>query len=226
MDGDHYCYSDARELTPSLTNIIKPMKAVRRDSLRLIQAYINKETDFTMFGQQLLPTLQELVNDYQVALPDARDPEVLMLFSTLFKRTGEQLASFLKHVVFSLCESTLEMIKNDTTSYPEFRQCFFSLIRNIIKHCTEGCFQLEADKFNTLIMTILFSMQHVKPDLMEIGLETMSALTTLMANEPRAATLFYKNYYVLILRDTLSVMTDYQHVSGFKNQGQILQQLL
>lgn len=66
-------------------------------------------------------------------------------------------------------------------------------------------------------------MQHVKPELMEIGLETMSALTTLMAQEPNAATVFYQNYYVRVLSDTLAVMTDYQHVSGFKNQGQILQ---
>jgi hypothetical protein len=84
-------------------------------------------------------------------------------------------------VVFGLCESTLQMIRDDTISYPEFRQNFFKLIQNMIKHCTAGCFQLESDRFNTLVLTILFSMQHVKPENMEIGLETMSALTTLLA---------------------------------------------
>jgi hypothetical protein len=69
----------------------------------------------------MLPTLQELVNDYKNAYLDARDPEVLGLFSILFKKMGEMLQSFLKEVVFGLCESTLEMIKNDTVSYPEFR---------------------------------------------------------------------------------------------------------
>lgn len=38
-------------------NIIKPMKAVRRDSLRLIQTYVNKEVDFAGFSQAMLPTL-------------------------------------------------------------------------------------------------------------------------------------------------------------------------
>lgn len=59
-------------------------------------------------------------------------------------------------------------------------------------------------------------MQHVKPEIMEIGLETMSALTTLLAQEPFYATWFYKNFYTKVLIDTLSFMTDYQHVSGFK----------
>ena len=108
------------------------------------------------------------------------------------------------------------MIKDDTISYPEFRQYFFKLIQNMIKHCTTGCFQLDSDKFHTLVLTILFSMQHVKPEYMEIGLETMSALTTLLAQEPQAATLFYRNFYSKVLKDTLTVMTDYQHVSGFK----------
>lgn len=116
--------------------IVKPMRSARRDTLRLIQTYLEKEVNFTLFGQSMLPPLQQLVDDYKSALPQARDPEVLMLFSTLFKKTGEQLTGFLHHVVFSLCESTLDMIKNDTSTYPEFRHSFFMLIKNIIKHCT------------------------------------------------------------------------------------------
>lgn len=118
------------------------------------------------------------------------------------------------------------MIKNDTTSYPDFRQNFFKLIQNVIKHCTQGCFQLESTQFHTLILTVLFSMSHVKPELMEIGLESMHSLTVLVSTEPYYATLFYQNFYCQILRDTITVMTDYQHVSGFKLQCSILQQLI
>jgi hypothetical protein len=49
--------------------------------------------------------------------------------------------------MIGLGESTLEMIKNDTISYPEFRQNYFKLIQNMVKHCTSGCFQLAEDKF-------------------------------------------------------------------------------
>jgi len=40
--------------------------------------------------------------------------------------------------------------------------------------------------------------------------------------EPQIATIFYQNFYLLIIRDTMTVMTDYRHMSGFKLQGMIL----
>lgn len=59
-------------------------------------------------------------------------------------------------------------------------------------------------------------MKHEKPELMEIGLETMFALNTLVMKEPQIANIFYQRFYVLIVKDVLAVMTDYRHVSGFK----------
>jgi hypothetical protein len=44
--------------------MIKPMKTVRRDILRLISSYILKANDFTLFNEQFLPTLKTLVDDY------------------------------------------------------------------------------------------------------------------------------------------------------------------
>jgi len=59
-------------------------------------------------------------------------------------------------------------------------------------------------------------MKHEKPELMEIGLETMQALNMLVMSEPMVATIFYQNFYTLIMKDTLAAMTDYRHMSGFK----------
>jgi len=63
-----------------------------------------------------------------------------MLFSLLLKKLGEFLSPSLPQVMIGLCDSTLDMIKNDTVSYPEFRQNFFKLIQNMIKHCLLGLF--------------------------------------------------------------------------------------
>lgn len=68
------------------------------------------------------------------------------------------------------------MIKDDFISFPEFRDVCFKLVENVVKHCTAGLFNLTSDKFQTIILTILFAMKHEKPELMEIGLETMQAL--------------------------------------------------
>ena len=128
-------------------HMIKPMKTVRRDILKLIQTYIERANDFAIFNQEFLPTLQSLVEDYQHNDPNARDPEVLMLFATLIKKQGEELSGFLQQILYNLCESTLNTIKNDFISYPEFREGCFKLVENIVKHCTAGLFQLTADKF-------------------------------------------------------------------------------
>ena len=69
-------------------------------------------------------------------------------------------------------------------------------------------------------------MKHEKPELMEIGLDTMYSLNDLVMKEPQISTIFYRSFFITILKETLAVMTDYRHVSGFKLQGLILSQLL
>ena len=67
----------------------------------------------------MLPTLQGLIEDYHQSDPNARDPEVLMLFATLIKKQGDMISGFLEQVLFHLCETTLDMIKNDYATYPD-----------------------------------------------------------------------------------------------------------
>lgn len=45
-------------------NGVKPMKTLRKDILSLIQTYIEKEEDFTVFNTNFLPTLQAMVEDF------------------------------------------------------------------------------------------------------------------------------------------------------------------
>ena len=45
--------------------MLKSMKTVRRDILRLIQTFIEKANDFSVFNEEFLPTLKNLVEDYQ-----------------------------------------------------------------------------------------------------------------------------------------------------------------
>lgn len=144
----------------------------------------------------------------------------------MLKQMGDQLSDFLQQILYNLCQTTLAMIRDDYISNPDFREAFFLLVSNIVKHCASGLFSLEADKFQTIILSILFAMKHEKPELMDMGLLTMHALNFTVASEPQIATVFYQNYYTLIIKDTLTIITDYRHMSGFKLQGQILQQLI
>lgn len=70
-------------------------------------------------------------------------------------------------------------------------------------------------------------MQHEKPELMELGLESMNALTIVLADEHQDKTnAFYVHFYTRIITETLRVLTDYRHMSGFKLQATIFQNLI
>jgi len=151
----------------------RPMKMLRRDILKLISTYIDKEDNFNQFNQQFLPTLQELMMDFMNSDPRARDPETLMLFATILKKDGSSLAQFLQNILSSLCSSTLSMISNDFLSYPEFREGFFKLIHNIITYCTQGMLELQPGEISTIIETVIFGAKHEKPEVMEISLKSL-----------------------------------------------------
>ena len=83
---------------------------------------------------------------------------------------GDNLTNELPAIVEGLCNTTLEMVKNDYQSAPEFREGFFSLVMNIIKHGTTGLFNLPQQDFQQMVMVVVFAMQHEKPETMDLGL--------------------------------------------------------
>jgi exportin-1 len=123
-----------------------------------------------------MPSLQQLTDDFM-----NRDPEVLLLFSVLLKHTGDMMSDFLPTIMVCLCQPTLLMIQQDTTSNPEFREGMFRLAMNMIKHCSSGLFAQSSESFQLIINTVLFAMKHTKPDLMELGNESMFALCCTLA---------------------------------------------
>ena len=118
------------------------------------------------------------------------------------------------------------MIQSNFVSYPEFREPFFKLVHNIINHCTQGVFELDSQRFETIIHTVIFAMKHEKPEVMEIGLKSMWDLNDRVSTNPHVCTIFYQSFYTFIAEETFMVLSDCRHLSGFKLQCQILQQLI
>ena len=202
------------------------MKTLRKDILALIQTYIEKEEDFTYFNQNFLPTLQAMIEDFSQSDPNARDPETLMLFAIILKKEGQHLENFLSPILIHLCQPTLQMIMNDLISFPEFREGFFKLVQNIIKYCTQGLFKMDPGSFQCILQSVIFAIKHQKPELMEIGLKSLWDMNDHISNNQMVCTEFYVNFYCNITKEILFVMTDCRHLSGFKLQGQIFQQMV
>lgn len=68
-------------------------------------------------------------------------------------------------------------------------------------------------------MTVLFACKHEKPEHMEAGLEALLTLNASIAQEPQVASVIYRAFFTHMIRDVLTIMTDYRHVSGFKLQA-------
>lgn len=69
-------------------------------------------------------------------------------------------------------------------------------------------------------------MKHEKPEVMEIGLKSIYDLNDKIAPEDSVRTIFYVSFYTLLIKETLGVMSDCRHLSGFEIQCQIFQQLI
>lgn len=96
-------YSTQISMKSADQSVIKLMRGVRRDILRLIQSYIQNAQNYDILSAHFMQSLQQLTDDYANSDPEARDPEVLLLFSVLIKHTGELMTDFLPCVLTNLC---------------------------------------------------------------------------------------------------------------------------
>ena len=85
---------------------------------------------------------------------------------------------------------------------------------------------LEPQKFQTIIDSILFGIKHTKTEIMEISLQSLKDLNTMICNYNQITKQFYVSFYSRIISDLMMVLIDCEHLSEFKTQTQILKQLL
>ena len=67
--------------------LIKSMRTVKRETLRLISSWVKSSNDGQMVADNFVPPLLEAVLlDYQRNVPEAREPEVLSTMATIVNK--------------------------------------------------------------------------------------------------------------------------------------------
>ena len=67
--------------------LIKSMRTVKRETLRLISSWVKSSNDPQMVSENFVPPLLEAVLlDYQRNVPEAREPEVLSTMATIVNK--------------------------------------------------------------------------------------------------------------------------------------------
>ncbi|XP_019092143.1 PREDICTED: protein EXPORTIN 1B-like [Camelina sativa] len=126
----------------SRTSLVKLLRSVKREILKLIETFLDKAENQPHIGKQFVPPMMDQVlGDYARNVPDARESEVLSLFATIINKYKVVMQDEVLLIFEAVFQCTLEMITKNFEDYPEHRLKFFSLLRAIATFCFRALIQ-------------------------------------------------------------------------------------
>ena len=92
--------------------LIKSMRVVKKETLKLIAGWVQKSNDSTMVLENFIPPLLDAVLvDYQrCSVPAAREPEVLATMATTVNKLKATITPQIPKIFDAVFECTLDMI--------------------------------------------------------------------------------------------------------------------
>ncbi|KAK8961316.1 hypothetical protein KSP40_PGU007993 [Platanthera guangdongensis] len=207
----------------SKTSFVKLLRSVKRETLKLIETFVDKAEDQPQIGKQFVPPMMDpVLGDYARNVPDARESEVLSLFATIINKYKGLMIEDVPRVFEAVFQCTLEMITRNFEDYPEHRLKFFSLLRAIATYCFQALIQLSTQQVKVVMDSIIWAFRHTERNIAETGLNLlMELLKNYQVTEFRNQ--FYRTYFLVIEQEIFAVLTDTFHKPGFKLHVQVLQ---
>jgi exportin-1 len=209
----------------SKTSFVKLLRSVKRETLKLIETFLDKAEDQPHIGKQFVPPMMESVlGDYARNVPDARESEVLSLFATIINKYKATMLDDVPHIFEAVFQCTLEMITKNFEDYPEHRLKFFSLLRAIATFCFPALIKLSSPQLKLVMDSIIWAFRHTERNIAETGL---NLLLEMLKNfqQSEFCNQFYRSYFMQIEQEIFAVLTDTFHKPGFKLHVLVLQQL-
>jgi exportin-1 len=115
-------------------SLVRTMRSAKKEVLRLLITFIESsgppESDPQALAEGFIPpVLDPILGDYQRNIPNARDPEVLTLFTTVIEKLKGQILAQVPRIMEAVFECTLQMITTNFEDFPEHRIRFFEFIK-------------------------------------------------------------------------------------------------
>ncbi|TYJ24238.1 hypothetical protein E1A91_A08G248000v1 [Gossypium mustelinum] len=96
----------------SKTSYVKLLRSVKRETLKLIETFLDKAEDQPQIGKQFVPPMMDpVLGDYARNLPDARESEVLSLFATIINKYKAAMIDDVPRIFEAVFQCTLEQLK-------------------------------------------------------------------------------------------------------------------
>ena len=115
-------------------SLVRTMRSAKKEVLRLLATFIDKsgppEADPQAVARGFIPpVLDPILGDYQRNIAGARDPEVLLLFTTVVDKLKSNIVNDVPRILEAVFECTLQMITTNFEDFPEHRIRFFEFLR-------------------------------------------------------------------------------------------------
>ncbi|PRP84096.1 exportin-1-like [Planoprotostelium fungivorum] len=206
------------------TSAARAMRVVKKETLKLLECFIDKSEDNDYILKHFIPPLLETVlNDYAAISADTRPAEVLSLMVVIINKLQGLMTPEIPRIFESVFGCTLEMITKNFEDHPDHRLHFFTLLRAINQHCFRAFFTLNAAQFKLVIDSVVWAFKHTERHISETGLSILLELLKNISEESaEISSGFYKLYFIPLLTDIFYVLTDTMHKSAFKLQATIL----
>nr|KAF6430530.1 exportin 1 [Molossus molossus] len=203
--------------------LIRSMRTVKRETLKLISGWVSRSTDPQMVAENFVPPLLDAVLiDYQRNVPAAREPEVLSTMAIIVNKLGGHITAEIPQIFDAVFECTLNMINKDFEEYPEHRTNFFLLLQAVNSHCFPAFLAIPPAQFKLVLDSIIWAFKHTMRNVADTGLQILFTLLQNVAQEEAAAQSFYQTYFCDILQHIFSVVTDTSHTAGLTMHASIL----
>jgi len=205
---------------------VRLMRAAKKEALQLIEVFVERSSEkhaahvAEMF---LPPLLNPVLADYQRAIEDARDPEVLSLLTTMVNKLKSHMNRHVPVVMKAVFEVTFKMLAGNFEDHPEIRHNFFALLKAIVTHCFGAIFKIPPEYQRAVVSAIVGAMKHTERIVAEMGLDILLKFLQHLQGHHQIAQLFYKTFFMDLVQNVLVVLTDRLHKSGFSKQATILQ---
>lgn len=169
------------------------IRAAQSEILKLIATWISKSENPQVVMENFIPPLLEAVlGNYQASMPVARDTQVLETMVTVVNRLREHISSEVIKIFGAVFESTLEMINEDFTVYPQHRRDFYKLLLAIVTHCFPAFCTLTEEQLKMVVDAVVWGFKHPMRDVADTALKTLKQLLEGAQATPEMAAAFHQ----------------------------------
>ncbi|KAJ2841410.1 Karyopherin transporter, partial [Coemansia brasiliensis] len=222
------CVARDGEIATKYANV-RAMRTIKKEALRLVDTYVKHcEGEVAAVNENMVPPLLEAVlADYAQNVPPARDAEVLKTVNTITGALGSLMTDKIPIVFDSLFESTVNMINQDFTDYPEHRLAIYQLLQTINQKCFSALLNLPPQQFRFMVMSIMWGFKHTQRDVADVALTiTQDMINNFNTCDRSISDVFFKAYFIELLNEVIVVLADNEHKSSFKPQYLVLARMI